>query len=374
LAAELVAVPTAARAEGAAADLSSVFSPLMDRLNGTLTNFYLYSNMTAPRAIGPNNDSFIRESPPGGGTRLLIKPIPVDPVTRMNFGKDKNGKDIIYDPIVSARNIVKPTNATGQQAARDTSGFMNGDRFIGTLSSGFIDPPANGAHFASRAFWLGGATGRAAAITDDPGQLTGPASGYFVLNSTDNGVEHHEYLASGTIGAGPGGFAAVEFMAIDSRFEPNPSDLGDPSNYLWLLRIAANGPVADRGDLDVSFQINPLATKADVLTDAYGDPLSTGAVLSRVLGALTVSGGQATLSPVDPFPVGTEYHVPSGTTITYGAANGAAIISVPEPSSLLLLVTGALSATWFLRRSGRSRGFVEGPASGRPRRPRPAAT
>lgn len=64
-----------------------------------------------------------------------------------------------------------------------------------------------------------------------------------------------------------------------------------------------------------------------------GNSLSQGSVLSRVMGALTVSGGVATLAQVDPFPVGTEYHVPYGTTITYGVADGAAITAAAEGTS-----------------------------------------
>ncbi len=200
-------------------------------------------------------------------------------------------------------------------------------------------------------------------------QLPGPSSGFFPLNYVDSsGVAHHEYPIDATLSTNPGEFAAVEFMAIDSRFEPNPANVGDPSNYLWNLTIAANGPLNSVSDLNISFQINPLATKAgggsaDILTDASGNPLSPGSVLSQVLGALTVADGTATLASVDPFPVGTEYHVPFGTTITYGVADGAAITAVPEPASAGLLLLGVLGLLGYaaLARSPRRAGAAHRP-------------
>ena len=137
-----------------------------------------------------------------------------------------------------------------------------------------------------------------------------------------------------------GGFPArfVEFMATDSRFgPPTIPNIGVPTSNLWTLTISADKPLTSPADLAVSFQINPLATRAgggtqDILTDSNGDPLSPGAVISRVLGAITVTDGVAMLASVDPFPVGTEYHVDQ--TITYGVADEAGLTAaVPLPGT-----------------------------------------
>jgi hypothetical protein len=136
-------------------------------------------------------------------------------------------------------------------------------------------------------------------------------------------------------------------MATDSRFgPPTIPNIGVPTSNLWTLTISADKPLTSPADLAVSFQINPLATRAgggtqDILTDSNGDPLSPGAVISRVLGAITVTDGVATLASVDPFPVGTEYHVDQ--TITYGVADEAGLTAaVPEPTSVWLLGLGVL--------------------------------
>src|SRR5262249_21581812 len=133
----------------------------------------------------------------------------------------------------------------------------------------------------------------------------------------------------------------------DSRFGPSTiPNIGDPASNLWTLTISADKPLTSPADLDISFQINPLATVAgggtqDILTDADGDPLSPGAAISRVLGAISVTDGVATLSEVDPFPIGTQYHVDQ--EITYGLADEAGLTAaVPEPTSVWLLGSGML--------------------------------
>jgi hypothetical protein len=244
---------------------------------------------------------------------------------------------------VGKNKIPKPDKPEGQQFALDSATTIHQPENLIVQSSGTI-VQGDGGFITAAAFNEPGTAGEEAAITYDPMQLPGPSSGYFLLNYVDgNGVRHDEYPISATLStSNSGDFAAVEFMALDSRFGPTyPSNPGDPVNNLWTLTISAQGPITSARDLSVSFTINPLA--AGILTDSSGSPLSQRSVLNRVLGALSVKDGVATLAPVDPFPVGTEYHVPFGTTITYGVADGAALTTAtPEPASVWLLGLVAL--------------------------------
>ena len=314
-------------------------------LNNGTSGFFLHSNMKTPFVRGPNQSSFITG---------IVEPIPAAPGTAIIIGSRT------YSDIVGKNNIAKPELEKSQLAldhSFEVARVGNDLISFSVEATGQVIRTArtlkllfNNGIFSADAKNIHGATGEAAAITYDPVQLTGPLSGYFPLNYIDgNDVKHHEYPIAATLSTtNPGDFAAVEFMTIDSRFEPNPTNIGDPSNYLWMLMIAVDGPLTSLDDLAVSFRINPLATKAgggaaDILTDSNGNPLSPGSVLSRVLGELTVADGVATLAPLDPFPVGTQYHVPFGTTITYGVADGAAITAaVPEPGSAELLLLGGL--------------------------------
>jgi hypothetical protein len=54
-------------------------------------------------------------------------------------------------------------------------------------------------------------------------------------------------------------------------------------------------------------------------------------VEGRVEDALSLDDGVVTLGPVDPFPAGTEYPVPLGTTITYSGANAVMVAAVTAP-------------------------------------------
>lgn len=321
-------------------------------VNGGTSAFFLYSNMKTPFVVGPNKVTEITQRSSTGVKTTIANPIPAASGTVLDFGPRT------YSDIVGKNNIAKPDKPEGSQFARDRSFQVEpvGNTFIafGVEANGQVSRTAkilfSTGVISAGASTINGASGEAAAITYDPVQLIGPSSGYFLLNYIDSDeVEHHEYPIAATLGTtNPGDFAAVEFMAIDSRFEPNPANVGDPSNYLWILMIAVEGPLTSLGDLTVSFRINPLATKAgggtaDILTDSSGNLLSPGSILSRVLGELTVADGVATLAALDPFPLGTQYHVPFGTTITYGVADGAAITAaVPEPGSAGLLLLGGL--------------------------------
>jgi hypothetical protein len=260
-----------------------------------------------------------------------------------------------------------PVNGGGNQLAVDSSfglGAKNNIYIMNSQGNVTTGNDINGkpvSKFSAQASRGEGALGSAAAATWDPGKLTPPSSGFFPLSYVDNtGTLHDVYVIDATLGpTATGERHAVEFMATDSRFGPSTiTNLGDPASNLWTMTISADKPLTSPADLDVSFQINPQATKAgggtqDILTDSSGDPLSPGTVISRVLGAITVTDGIATLAPVDPFPVGTEYHVDQ--TITYGVADEAGLSAVPEPPSVWLLVLGMLGLLGYAACGGNSR-------------------
>jgi hypothetical protein len=348
-AAVVAAAPAAAFAQAMAGADTRNGSDWTNGLNAT-SRYFLHSNTTAPKAIGPNDDTSITNYPAAGGIVNVAANIPANPATVIDIaGK---GGVITYSPIVMSNLVNKP--ATGSQRARDSSsGFNAQEVFYGSLATGGVSNNAQLTGFESTGQTFGGAAGTAASITYDPFSLSGPSIGYFPLNFINSDSEQEDtYTLSGTLSAPvPGDFAAMEFMVIDSRYEPDPSNLGDPANYLWDLTISEDGPATSVSDLFVSFDINPLATTAgggalDALTDSSGDPLDPSDVLDRVIDALTVTNGAVTLSAVDPFPAGTEYQVPFGTTITYGGANGAAVTQVasPEPGSFALVFAGAVAA------------------------------
>jgi hypothetical protein len=319
--------------------------------------------------------SYIQEFT-AAGKKVLADPIPA---SRMLITVGK----VTYPDVAGQKNVGQtkiakpppPVNGGGNQMAVDSSFGLGEKNAIFIMSSQGNVTTGNDINgkpvskFSAQASRGEGAQGSAAAATWDPGKLTPSASGYFPLSYVDNaGAVHDVYTIDSTLGpTGSGGRNAVEFMATDSRFGPATiPNLGDPASNLWTLTISADKPLTSPADLDVTFQINPLATKAgggnqDILTDSNGDPLSPGAVISRVLGAITVTDGIATLAPVDPFPVGTEYHVDQ--TITYGVADEAGLTAVPEPPSAWLLGLGLLGLLGYAATGRRMRAASPSPSS-----------
>jgi hypothetical protein len=304
-------------------------------VNGATSDFLLFSNSLVPR-VGPNAFTDLSAHPPAGKPNIILGPLKADPMSVIRI-RDKTYGAAKGQPIVSARDVAKPTKITGYQYADDRSSTLvrtiDGIRNVGTYSTAGVFP-SDGISVRAGLLPEGG-IGDAAAKVWDPEQVQGPVSGYFTLNFSDSSGRHDTYpIGARLSSSGTGTFEAAEFGAIDSRFAVD-SNAGNPANCLWDLTISANGPITSITSLDVSFTMNPAATiagggTANVLTDSSGKLLVASVVESRVEGALSVKDGVATLRRVDPFPAGTEYHVPAGTTITYGVLDGAGISAVPE--------------------------------------------
>jgi hypothetical protein len=220
----------AALAQAQAAADTRNKSEITAGLNGT-TRYFLETNTTAPMAIGPNESTSIDDFPAAGGSFNVVKTIPADPTTVIDFpGK---GGVITYSPVVKSALTAKPVH--GHQTARDSSsGLTLGNVLVGSLALGTVINNANAKQFGASAQTFGGAAATAASIDYDPYTVTGPSPGYFPLNYVDgNDVQQDVYLIDGSLTAPTDGdFAAIEFLVIDSRYEPDPANLGDPANYL----------------------------------------------------------------------------------------------------------------------------------------------
>jgi len=101
------------------------------------------------------------------------------------------------------------------------------------------------------------------------------------------------------------------YFALDSRFFPNPDmfyESGEPfTQALWSLSISTNGVLNSNtdNDLDVEFQVNPLARSLGVLNPSMSD----SQISADVRVAFQVSNGTATLTDYELFPTGTIYTV-----------------------------------------------------------------
>jgi hypothetical protein len=337
------------------ADVTIKDPVVQNNLTGNSSAFFLWANLTSPGTnVKPNDTSYIQEFT-AAGKKVIADPIPA---SRMLITVGKvTYPDVKGEKTVGQTKIAKPPpaiNGGGNQIAVDSSFGLGEKNVIFIMSSQGNVTTGNDINgkpvskFSAQASRGEGAQGSAAAATWDPGRLAPPSSGYFPLSYVDNtGIVHDVYTIDATLGSTDRGeHHSVEFMATDSRFGPPMiTNIGDPSSNLWTLTISADKPLTSPSDLTISFQVNPLATRAgggsqDILTDSNGDLLSPGAVISRIMGAITVTDGVATLASVDPFPVGTEYHVDQ--TITYGVADEAGLTAVPEPTSVWLLGLGVL--------------------------------
>ena len=322
-------------------------NPVIDNnLTGNSSAFYLWSNLTGPNIARGGPNEFTDLFNPFGS---IAKPIP-ETKSLITVGQktypDAGGKN------VGKTKVDKPAPQAPQTAQDSSEALGDPNNTLYKVASEGKVMTGDKKQFSASAQRSTGALGSAAAATYDPGQLAAPPLGYYPLSFFDNtGTLQDVYLIDATLGpSAPGEYQAVAFMALDSRFGPTfPDNFGDPANNLWTLTIVALRPITSISDLLIDFTINPLATIAgggtqDILTDASDQALSIGAVLSQITGALTIADGVATLAPVDPFPVGTRYHVDQ--TITYGVADAAALTAAPEPSSVWLLGFGSLLLLW----------------------------
>jgi hypothetical protein len=126
-----------------------------------------------------------------------------------------------------------------------------------------------------------------------------------------------------------GEVGSASYFATDSRF----------TQPLWSLGISVQYPLISKADLSVDFESNAILGLNNSLID------------SEVLSAISVSSGTAILNAFQLF--NTSY--PVDRTITYSegvsaADQNAAIRSAPEPSALLLLLSGLAAMICLLRR------------------------
>lgn len=319
------------------------------KIAGANSSYFLWSNVTGPTAVGPNQETRLTGRTSAGMFYNIATPIPTAAGIGLDFGAvtypDVGGPGAV---IVGKASVAKPDAPSGYQLGVDDSNVRIPDtsRYYQAISYGSVfrqgDTVGASANLYNRA------TGSAASITYDPGLLSAPSQGYYTLDYLDDqGVRQDAYEVSAAFQKSlPGNFEAVEYMVYDSRIGTvDPSNVGDPSGTLWELRITANGDLDSKSDLSVDFMLNPLATiagggSANLLTDASGVPIDPATIDAAILNAFTVGDGTATLGPTPLFPLGTEYWVSS--PIYYGFADGAGLegTALPEPAAWALMLVG----------------------------------
>jgi hypothetical protein len=330
---------------------------------GSTSSFFLWSNVTGPVMVGPNQESHISGRRTDGTTYTVADPVPADPTTVMVFGA-KTYADVPGADIVDKTGVDKPDRPRGYQTAADSSSSRI------PMTSRYYEAVARegvfrwGSFISASAALYNRATGSSAGVIYDPGLLAAAPGGYYTLDYLDSaGARQDAYMISGSIQKSQAdNFAAVEYMVYDSRIgSVNPTQVGDPAGALWELLITANGDLTSKSDLDVQFILNPLAETAGeagtpILTDSSGAPIDPSAIDTAILNAFTVADGTATLAPTPLFPLGTEYWVAS--PIDYGFADGGAVAGtalIPEPAAWATMLLGFGAVSWAVRRRRTSR-------------------
>ena len=167
----------------------------------------------------------------------------------------------------------------------------------------------------------------------------------------------------------------AEFFAVDSSVFTtddvnNFPDGGSPlEDTLWNLSLSADGPLGSTSDVDVDFELNPLALNEILLPSSYLSSLPgysasltaaqiatlvEGAIDDAIGQALTFDSGSGTvsLSAFALFPAGTLFQAADGGVV-YAEAVDAGLTDVPEPATLWLVGAGlfALAGVSLKRRN-----------------------
>jgi hypothetical protein len=165
----------------------------------------------------------------------------------------------------------------------------------------------------------------------------------------------------------------AEFFAVDSSVFTSddvnnfPDDGSPLEDTLWNLSLSADGPLASTSDVDVDFELNPLALNeimlpssylsslprySDSLTAAEIATLVDGAIDNAIGQALTFDDGTVSLQDFALFPADTLFQAADGGVV-YAEGVDAGLTDVPEPATLWLVGAGlfALAGVSLKRRN-----------------------
>jgi hypothetical protein len=349
----------------ASADLqNSVGNGTELRKNGTIS-FYTWSVQDPNgQKVGPNDQVTVRLVT--GGVPSNDPPAASDSTNRIQVPKQgEKGTFLSYGG---------PTVALTRQdkslmiAAPDTETLTStSDKYIGHAYAQ-ARAPGFGQSFGAltNKLWNGQSPapppGQAAAAAYDPFTIPGGQSYDYplVIDATLDSD------ADSTVGA--------LYYALDSKtytsgiLDDFQQDTPPMSQTLYWLGIAAgSGTIQSSSDIQISFELNPLALNEITFPSpwlatipGYSGSLTAQARADlieqqiesemRQPGVFAIGGGSATLSGYSVFPDGTSF-TPDGGSVEYADGVNAGINSVPEPSTVGLLGVGALGIMRCCRRS-----------------------
>jgi len=317
------------------------------------TNFlFAHSLQFAPIPAGPNQEgkdvvTFLAAPPaPPGTFGTTISPATFQRGIPINVPPGPVPTSVAYSPVVGIQDVPKVKAPNVKESVTSRSGDLGVPPAPpGPIVQGTASYDAVGRLISARAFTTAQpkdrrvVTGRGAAAALDPFEV-------------DSSVANYQPTIDASLQlAGPGATGGLVFFALDSRFT-DPStfyERGEPFDQaLWWFAVSANDMLTSTGNLTVGFYINPAALTDDVLfLDTNGDgtnDLKASSLAGRVLGSFVVEDGQASLTSFAVFPAGTQYNV--DRVITYGdGVNAGLAMTVPEPSTLMLLSVAAVASS-----------------------------
>jgi hypothetical protein len=190
--------------------------------------------------------------------------------------------------------------------------------------------------------------GRSAARAFDPIDI--PSGSAFSYSPT---ISATVQLGSSGI---DGGFAyfAVDSSVFTSDTVDNYLQDGAPfDGSLWYLTVGGDSRTAGTSDVQVDFQLNPLAlneiqlpasfiASLGTFTDTDSEVLLIDAAIDQSIGSqLTIDGDTVGLTNVNVFPSGTTFTAINGG-VEYAEDVDAALTTAPEPASLTILATSVV--------------------------------
>jgi hypothetical protein len=225
-------------------------------------------------------------------------------------------------------------------------------QYLGDASA-FINPVGQRLLYASATFFP------APVGPPPPGAAAGEAADPFFVPSSsspltyDPVLNNRIQLNSTSLSGGALSWAVDSSVFTSDSVDNFLLDGAPLDKTLWFLALGAQGPITSQGGVGVDFEINPLALNEITFPSSflaglgtYSNTTQEAALIDKaidqiVAGALTLNGSEADLLGFNPFPAGTTFTAANGG-VEYADGVNAGLVAAPEPSTWLLLATGAL--------------------------------